>query len=88
MFRRKFIRSLTVAGVTGLAADDAKNKTVKYRIQGFSCVTCAGGLHTMLQQQESVVRSKSSYLDATTTIEFKPSITLKAFISEMGFTAK
>ncbi len=92
MFRRKFITGLTVAGVSGLAAEGTETKTVTYRIQGFSCVTCAVGLDTMLQRQDGVVRSKSSYPDATTTIEFRPSATdeksLKGFILEMGFIAK
>jgi len=93
MFRRNFIARLAMGGaatIGGMTA--AESKTVTYRIKGFTCVTCAVGLDTLLQQQEGVVHSKSSYPDATTTIEFKPSVitekSLKAYISEMGFTAK
>ena len=62
-----------------------------YRIQGFSCVTCAVGLDVILEQQKGVVRAKSSYNDARTTIVFHPeSVTessLRALIAEMGFRA-
>ena len=91
MFRRNFIARLTLAGVGCGAAGDSDNRTVTYRVKGFSCVTCAVGLDTMLRQQAGVVHSQSSYSDGITTIEFKPAIvnekSLKAFISDMGFTA-
>ncbi len=86
MFRRNFIATV----ITTLGAAD--RQTVTYRIKGFSCVTCAVGLDAMLLQQQGVVHARSSYPDATTTIEFKPSIitdnSLRKFIAEMGFTAQ
>jgi Cu+-exporting ATPase len=88
MFRRNFLQRIAFGASVGLAAP---NKTVTYRIKGFTCVTCAVGLDTLLQRQKGVVHSKSSYPDATTVIEFNPGLVtekeLKAFIAEMGFTA-
>ena len=93
MFRRNFITRLAMSGATTMATvSAADSKTVTYRIKGFTCVTCAVGLDTLLSKQEGVVRVHSSYPDATTVIEFRPSRTnenaLKEFISEMGFRAK
>jgi len=79
--------AMSAAAISNLSA--AHTKTVTYKIKGFTCVTCAVGLDTLLSQQAGVVRSKSTYPGAVTTIEFKPSVTtekaLKEFISEMGF---
>jgi anaerobic selenocysteine-containing dehydrogenase len=96
MFRRNFIQLITLAGAGGLSTLGAiaasESKTVTYRIAGFSCVTCAVGLDTMLERQNGVVRAKSSYSDAKTTIVFHPEqvteSSLKAFIAEMGFRAE
>jgi copper chaperone CopZ len=90
MFRRKFIAGLTLAGA-GAMASGADTRKVTFRIAGFSCITCAVGLDTMMRDKAGVVHSQSSYQDAKTTIEFKPKVVseeaLKAFIAEMGFTA-
>jgi copper chaperone CopZ len=91
MFRRNFIQRITLATAgVGLAA--ARTVQVAYRVKGFTCVTCAVGLDTMLRRQKGVVRSKSTYPDATTVIEFNPSLvteeSLKAFIAEMGFSVE
>jgi copper chaperone CopZ len=87
MFRRNFITRLAMSSVSTVASV----KTVTYRIKGFSCLTCAVGLDTLLSKEPGVIRAKSSYPDATTIIEFRPSQTnediLKNCISEMGFTA-
>lgn len=87
MFRRNFIASLA-ASVTASAAPNSR--LVTYRIKGFTCVTCAVGLDTLLRQTKGVIDSKSSYPEATATIRFDPAtITesrLKDLISEMGFT--
>ena len=94
MFRRQFIQLLTLASASGLAtvADlgDNNYQTVTYRVRGFTCITCAVGLDTMLQRQRGVVRSQASYPDATVTIAFDPNIVkeaaLHAYIADMGFT--
>jgi copper chaperone CopZ len=92
MIRRTFIQR--IAGSLGAieAAAASSTKTVTYRIEGFSCVTCAVGLDAMLRERKGIVRSKSSYPDRTATIEFNPdSVTekqIEAFIAELGFTAR
>ncbi len=97
MFRRTFIQQITIAGTgVGIAsaakAQARENKTVTYRVKGFSCPTCAVGLDTMLRRQAGVIQSKSSYPDAITVIEFDPHLvsenSLKAFIAELGFAAE
>jgi Cu+-exporting ATPase len=89
MIRRNFIAGLAAAVGTLPAAD---TKTVTYTIKGFTCVACAVGLDTLLQRQDGVIHSHSTYPEARTTIEYKPAVmteqALKAFISEMGFEAK
>jgi len=89
MIRRNFITGLAAAVGSIQAAD---SKTVTYKIKGFTCITCAVGLDTLLQRQEGVVHSKSTYPEAVTTIEYKPAVVteraLKSFIAEMGFEAK
>lgn len=90
MFRRQFIQMIAGAGaVATLGAVAAEKKTVTYRVQGFSCITCAVGLDAMLEREKGVLRAESSYKDATTTIVFRPELvteaSLKAAIAEMGF---
>ena len=96
MLRRRFIQLMGVAGagslatITALEAADAK--TVTYKVKGFTCVTCAVGLETLLRQQKGVIWVKASYPDTSATIKYQPAIVtedqLKAFIAEMGFTAE
>jgi copper chaperone len=94
MFRRQFVQFVATLGagsVAAIAAADAKGtETVTYLVKGFSCVTCAVGLDTMLQKQKGIVWSKSSYPDGIIRIHFDPQDvaekSLQAFINEMGFT--
>ncbi len=95
MFRRNFLQMATLAGAGGfsaLATLAAERKTVEWRIQGFTCITCAVGLDTLLGQQRGVVSAKSDYKEARTTIVFHPELVseaaLRSFISEMGFHAE
>ncbi len=82
-----------MSGISTVASiNAADSKTVTYSVKGFTCVTCAVGLDTLLSRQEGVIRVRSSYPDASTEIQFRPSQTnesmLKDLISEMGFTAR
>jgi copper chaperone CopZ len=94
MFRRQFMQFVATFGagsVATIAAAGAKaTQAVTYRVQGFSCVTCAVGLDAMLEKKKGIARSKSSYPDGVVSIQFDPKevseAELKAFISEMGFT--
>jgi len=94
MFRRKFIQGLTIGGATGLAAvgvsGAAERKVVTYKIDGFTCITCAVGLEVMLRQQKGIARAKASYPDRQVVIGFDPDLIdedrIKKFISSIGFT--
>lgn len=96
MIRRQFIQLATFAGVSGLTAIGAvkagEAQTVTYRVKGFSCITCAVGLDTMLSRHKGIVRSQSTYPEGIVTIDFRPSLitktAIKGFISEMGFTVE
>jgi copper chaperone CopZ len=93
MFRRDFIQRLTVGGIGGAAVTGAIRandlKTATYRVKGFTCVTCAVGLETMLQREKGITSIKASYPKATVIIRFDPELiaenSLKEFIAEMGF---
>jgi Cu+-exporting ATPase len=76
-----------VAPLEGLAA--GATKTVVYFVKGFSCITCATGLDTMLGQQKGIVSSRSTYPEGKVTVGFDPhQITeqaIVAFIADLGF---
>jgi copper chaperone CopZ len=94
MFRRQFVQFFAAFGassVATLAATDTKGaKSATYVVKGFSCVTCAVGLDTMLQKQKGIAWCKSTYPEGIVKIQFDPQqITeksIKSFIGEMGFT--
>jgi copper chaperone CopZ len=96
MFRRRFLQLVTMASVGTLAPLEgmsaAASKTVTYRVKGFSCITCATGLDTMLGQQKGITSSRSTYPDGKVTVGFDPhQITeqaIVAFISDLGFTVQ
>lgn len=94
MFRRNFIKRVAGAGAAGAATLSAagERRTAAYRVKGFSCITCAVGLETMLRRKRGVIRAQASYPNSTAVVEYDPSLVteerLRAFISEMGFTAE
>ena len=108
MIRRQFLQmaaltgATTVASLGGLEAlekhrageklDTSGTESVAWRVNGFTCVTCAVGLETMLRQQKGVVSAHASYPSASVTIQFHPRLVseavLRSFISELGFTAE
>jgi copper chaperone CopZ len=87
---------MTLAGAGTLAAVEAvhavQTTTVSYRVKGFTCVTCAVGLETMLREQKGVKWAKATYPEALVTIKYDSSTVtepaLRGFISELGFTAE
>lgn len=96
MFRRRFLQLATMASVGGLApleaVSAAATQTVMYRVKGFTCITCATGLDTLLSQQKGIASSKSTYPEGKVTVAFDPNqITgqaIVAFITELGFTVQ
>jgi|ERR1700722_19611264 len=96
MFRRHFVQRITLAGAGGLASigttEAGAGRTVTYRVKGFSCVTCAVGLETMLRQEKGIARAEASYPDGKVTIQFDPRLVtgdwLRTFIADKGFTVE
>jgi copper chaperone CopZ len=93
MLRRRVLQFLAVSGA-GVLAFEAKGagtaKTVIYQVKGFSCITCAVGLDTLLNRQKGVLTSKSTYPEGEVTVKFDPDVIeeklIEGFIAEMGFT--
>jgi copper chaperone CopZ len=96
VFRRRFVKLMTLATSGGLAPLEAAARRatniVVYRVAGFSCITCATGLDTMLGEQKGVASSKSTYPEGAVTVAFDPQqITegaIVAFINGLGFTVE
>jgi Cu+-exporting ATPase len=85
-----------MASVGGLApleaASAAATRTVIFQVKGFTCITCATGLDTLLGQQKGVASSKSTYPEGKATITFDPKQiseqSIIAFIADLGFTVQ
>lgn len=94
MIRRNFFKVMGAATAGGLASLDAAaiepTKTVVFHVKGFSCITCATGLDTMLKKEPGIASSSSAYPEAIATVKFDPKktspATIAEFISGLGFT--
>jgi copper chaperone CopZ len=89
MIRRQFIQGIACGLGAGQAAGSTKTRTVTYRIEGFTCITCAVGLDALLKQEKGIVRSKSSYAAGTSSVEYIPDQIreeeIRSRIQEFGF---
>jgi copper chaperone CopZ len=96
MFRRRFVHLVTFAGAEGLTAiastDTGKSRAAIFRVKGFSCVTCAVGLDTMLRGQRGVLWSRANYVEGSVVITYDPKevteASLRGFIEGMGFSVE
>jgi copper chaperone CopZ len=95
MIRRRFIELITLGtgSLAALGAIEANAKeTVTYHVTGYTCITCAVGLESLLRQEKGVAWAKASYPDANVVIKFDPKeVTqdfLKTYIASMGFKAE
>ena len=96
MIRRKFMQMMTIASVGAFSPLDAMpasaGKTATYFVKGFSCITCATGLDTLLGRQKGVLASTSTYPEGKVSVRFDPGeITdqaIVAFIADLGFTVQ
>jgi copper chaperone CopZ len=94
MIRRRFLQLVALSGAGTLAPFEAlasgKSKTVIYQVRGFTCITCAVGLDTMLGKQKGVLSSQSTYPEGKVTVRFDPDSaaesSIRAFINDTGFT--
>lgn len=91
MVRRQFIQGIACGLGARQAAGNAKTRNVIYHVEGFTCITCAVGLDTLLKEEKGIVRSQSSYAERTSAIEFDPGLIkeeqIRARIQEFGFEA-
>jgi len=93
MFRRRFLQLCVPVSAGALAVfkvkRDAPTKTVIYQIKGFTCITCAVGLDTMLRRQKGILSSDSTYPDGKVVIHFYPDqiaeSSIRGFIADTGF---
>jgi copper chaperone CopZ len=96
MFRRRFLQLVTMASVGTLTPLEGMSagtsKTVIYFVKGFSCITCATGLDTMLGQQKGITSCKSTYPEGKVRVGFDPhqinEQAIIAFITDLGFTVQ
>jgi copper chaperone CopZ len=94
MFRRRFLQLATMASVGGFApleaATAAAGTTVIFHVNGFSCITCATGLDTMLGKEKGILSTKSTYPEGKVTVSFDARRTsnqaIVKFITGLGFT--
>ncbi len=57
------------------------SKTVTYRFEGLTWVTCAVRLDAMLRDRKGIIGSKSGYPETTAVIEFNPDLVSESPIS-------
>ncbi len=98
MIRRRFLGLLTLAGAGGITAlskaanSTRQHDTVTYRVSGFTCVTCATGLETLLSREKGIFAAKASYPDGMTTVSYDAHTISEPAIAEaiqnMGFEAQ
>lgn len=105
MIRRQFIRLATLTGATSLASigaidalreDPARASskdlsTVTWHVRGFTCITCAVGLETLLRREKGVVAASATYPQGVVTIQYHSGLVtqdaLRSTIAQLGFTA-
>lgn len=103
MIRRQFLKLASLASATGLASLGAVEtvpserplasrqalRSVQWNVQGFTCVTCAVGLETMIGRQPGVASVQATYPQGRVSIQYDPAqvneATLRSAIEELGF---
>jgi copper chaperone CopZ len=96
MNRRHFIGTFAGGGAgvallkSGLAHKMVKeNTSVTWTVKGFSCITCAVGLETILRQQEGITRATATYPSGRVQVGFNSSAIavqrIKQLVEDAGF---
>jgi copper chaperone CopZ len=96
MDRRNFLQGITLSATGGLGAiatgEAREQKSVTFKVTGFTCITCATGLEVILGREKGVSSVKASYPDATAVVTFDPKSigekSIQAVIAELGFRAE
>jgi Cu+-exporting ATPase len=97
MHRRSFIQTLagSGAGVALLKLGTpekrlTENASVAWTVKGFTCVTCAVGLQTILEKHEGIARVKANYPSGQVHVAFDSTriaaAEIKRLIEDAGFT--
>ena len=97
MRRRSFIQTLAGSGagvaLLKLGSPDKRlteNASVAWTVKGFTCVTCAVGLQTILEKHEGIARVKAEYPSGKVEIGFDSNAIetreIKRLIEGAGFT--
>jgi Cu+-exporting ATPase len=92
MIRRKFLQLVAFSGalvpLEGIAS--TPRRTLVLQVKGFTCITCATGLDTLLSREKGIVASHSTYPEGKVTVEYNPEASseqaIRDFIAELGFT--
>jgi copper chaperone CopZ len=103
MNRRNFMKrvmgtgaGLSLAGAGAAAAhkltavSPVENRIVHFKVNGFSCATCATGLEVTLRGLNGVARAHAEYPEGTVVIGFDQNVIsdsmLRAAITDCGFS--
>jgi copper chaperone CopZ len=97
MIRRRFLGLITLAGASGATAltkaaqSRSDVKTTTFRVTGFTCITCATGLETLLGREAGVLAVKASYPEGIASVRYDARSTsddqIQRTIEAMGFHA-
>jgi hypothetical protein len=96
MFRRRFLQLCVPVSAGALAVFKVKRNApataVVYQVKGFTCITCAVGLDTMLRRQKGILSSESKYPEGKVVVHFYPDqiaeSSIRGFIADTGFTVQ
>lgn len=96
MIRRKFLQLVALSGAGALTSIDALSSTARkslvLQVKGFTCITCATGLDTLLGREKGIIASHSTYPEGKVTVNYNPESSseeaIRKFISELGFTVE
>lgn len=96
MIRRKFLQLIALSGTGALTSLEAlasgARKTLVLQVKGFTCITCATGLDTLLGKEKGIIASHSTYPEGKVTVAYNPDASseqdIREFISELGFTVE
>jgi copper chaperone CopZ len=94
MFRRQFMQIVALTSVGALNPVESiaaiNDTTAVFQVKGFTCITCAVGLDTLLGKEKGIVSSRSIYPDGKVTVIFDPmkcsEEAIRKFITDMGFS--
>ena len=96
MDRRNFIRNVAAtmpaASLTLEGAAPKETAAVKFSVEGYTCITCAVGLETLLKMEKEVVPVSASYPGKSAEVGYDSRLTnekqLVDFIAQCGFKAR